>query len=137
MIYLLIDRYLQGIPACCVYTNNQQAAQDLTTLLFAQGHTNIAFVSPPAEKTSTIEDRLRGFMEAHLVSGAVLNPRHLLTAMLSTLPTSFDDPNQVHYDEHLITAFVADNPDVTAFVQQTVPFGIVEGKSTGSIPSNV
>ncbi|HOG48937.1 MAG TPA: GntR family transcriptional regulator, partial [Anaerolineae bacterium] len=49
---VLVDRYLKGIPACSVFTDNRRAAEDLTSYLIDQGHMHIAFISPPAQGTS-------------------------------------------------------------------------------------
>ena len=57
---VLVDRYLKGISACSLYVDNQQAARDLTEYLIGLGHSQIAFVSPPVQGTSTIEERMQG-----------------------------------------------------------------------------
>ncbi len=113
---VLIDRYLKGIPACSVYTDNRQAAQELTSHLFQQGHKRIAFMSPPTEHTSTIEDRLNGFMDAYLANGLLLNPQYLVTQLRSTLPTSSFNMVHIRADEDIIREFTQAHPEVTAFV---------------------
>ncbi len=113
---VLIDRYLKGIPACSVYTDNRQAAQELTSHLFQQGHKRIAFMSPPTEHTSTIEDRLNGFMDAYLANGLLLNPQYLVTQLRSTLPTSSFNMVHIRADEDIIREFTQEHPEVTAFV---------------------
>lgn len=122
---VLIDRYLQGIPACSVYTDNQKAAEELTLQLFRLGHTHIAFMSPTPEKTSTIEDRLRGFMNAFLTRDTVFNPRHLLTRLQSTLPTLFSEPEPVQRDEEMIGQFFESNPEITAVVASEYNLALV------------
>ena len=57
---VLVDRYLKGIPAHAVVTDNRAAAAALTTHLIDLGHIDIAFVSPPLENTSALEERFEG-----------------------------------------------------------------------------
>ena len=69
---VLVDRYLKGIPATAVYTNNKKATQELTEYLLDQQHEHIAFISPPAVNTSSLEDRVQGFMAAFSQQGLSL-----------------------------------------------------------------
>jgi len=112
---VLVDRYLRGIPAHTVYTDNMKAAQQLTSYLFEKGHEQIAFVSPPAENTSTIEDRIEGYKAAFLQRGRAVNPQHLMTDLFSTLPGAFHS-EQVEVDEQTLLAYIHAHPELTAFV---------------------
>ena len=112
---VLIDRYLKGIPACSVYTDNRKASQELTNYLLDQGHRNIAFISPPEEFTSSIEERLLGFTSAFLQRGIAVNPDYLITELFSTLP-SFNQSHETIEDQLKLKAFIQENPNVTAFI---------------------
>jgi GntR family transcriptional regulator of arabinose operon len=112
---VLVDRYLKGIPATAVYTNNKKATQELTEYLLAQQHEHIAFISPPAENTSSLEDRIQGFMAAFSQQGLGLNPNYIFTSLLSTLPGSFHH-EKVLSDSDLLRQFIVQNPQITAFV---------------------
>ncbi|MBM7691613.1 DNA-binding LacI/PurR family transcriptional regulator [Peribacillus deserti] len=112
---VLIDRYLKGIPVCSVYTDNKKAAQNLTEFLFIQGHDHIAFVSPPEEDTSSIEERIQGFQSAYLQKGIAVSPDLLLTEMFSTLPT-FEKSDEFHEDLIKLRKFIEENSHVTAFI---------------------
>ncbi|MFP5113906.1 GntR family transcriptional regulator [Bacillaceae bacterium C204] len=112
---VLIDRYLKGIPACAVYTDNKTAAQNLTEFLFTQGHKHIAFVSPPEESTSSIEERIQGFMTAYSQKGIGVNPNYLITDMFSTLPT-FSQSDEFVKDQTKLRKFIEENSDITAFI---------------------
>lgn len=112
---VLVDRYLQGIPAHTVYTDNAKAAQQLTNYLLEAGHEQIAFISPPPENTSTIEDRIQGYTAAFLQRGRAVNPQHLMTRLISTLPGAFRH-EQVEIDEQALISYINAHPELTAFV---------------------
>jgi len=112
---VLIDRYLKGIPACAVYTDNHTAAQNLTEFLFTRGHEHIAFVSPPEEYTSSIEERIQGFKAAYSQKGIAVSPSYILADMFSTLPT-FDRSLEFFEDQIKLRNFIQENSHVTAFI---------------------
>ncbi|MBT2658596.1 substrate-binding domain-containing protein [Bacillus sp. ISL-18] len=136
---VLIDRYLKGIPACAVYTDNQTAAQNLTEFLFSRGHEHIAFVSPPEEYTSSIEERIQGFKTAYLQKEIAVSPNYILTDMFSTLPT-FDRSAEFVEDQIKLCNFIQENSHVTAFIACEYEIACVLAqvlKSLGkSIPSD-
>ena len=112
---VLVDRYLKGIAVSSVSTDNYAAARALTNALLDRGHREIAFLSPPPERTSSIEDRRRGFGAALRERGLPVNSDRYLMSLASTLPgTHFADgfPDDVRR----IRAFVDAHPEVTAYV---------------------
>lgn len=112
---VLVDRYLKGISACSLYVDNQQAARDLTEYLIGLGHSQIAFVSPPVQGTSTIEERMQGVAAGLAAHGLGFGPEDCLTDLYSTLPGAFVTEN-IQKDEETIRQFLAVHPDLTAFV---------------------
>ncbi|WP_158299213.1 GntR family transcriptional regulator [Paenibacillus antri] len=112
---VLVDRYLKGIPANAVYTDNWKAAFDLTNLLLDKGFREVGFLSVPAENTTAVEDRLRGYTDACIQRGWTPMPDHLLTSLYSSLPQSFDTAN-VQIDLDTVRRFVDMNPEMSAFV---------------------
>lgn len=112
---VVVDRYLKGIPAHAVHTDNVKAAYELTNYLLDRGHQHIAFLSPPAENTSTIEERILGFTQAFSHRGLGLNPRYVFSELTSTLPQSFTMSN-VETDKERLRALMAAHPELTAFV---------------------
>lgn len=112
---VVIDRYLKGIPACAVLTDNKAAATDLTEYLLNQGHRDIAFVSPPEEFTSSIEERLQGYTSALVQRGVRLNPQYQLTELFSTL-INFQQGDELEEDKIKLKQFIEQNPQLTAFV---------------------
>ncbi|MEV5322807.1 GntR family transcriptional regulator [Nonomuraea sp. NPDC052634] len=112
---VLVDRYLAGIQVCAVHTDNVAAARALTERVLDQGHRQVAFVSPPPENTSSIEERLEGFRAAFAGRGLSLDNARQLTGLSSTLPGAFT-PENVLADVKRIHDFQAREPEVTAFV---------------------
>ncbi|MGM7722312.1 GntR family transcriptional regulator [Metabacillus sp. Hm71] len=116
---VLVDRYLKGIPASSVCTNNQAACEELTNYLFTLGHTNIAFLSPSPSGTSTIEERLQGFHIAYTKRGLKLNPNFLLLDLISSLPQHIEDGqgnSKLEIDFLAIKHFIEKHSSVTAFI---------------------
>lgn len=112
---VLIDRYLKGINACAVYSDNTSAAKMLTDHLLSLGHRRIAFVSPPSENTSTIEDRLQGFLQAFYSRGLSVPTQGIFTDVRSAMP-QHSGPTTLERDKERIRAFIEKNKDITAFV---------------------
>jgi GntR family transcriptional regulator, arabinose operon transcriptional repressor len=114
---VLVDRYLKGIPASSVCTNNQSACETLTNYLFTLGHKEIAFLSPSPSGNSTLEERLQGFHIAFSKQGLKMNPDFLLIDLISSLPQYVDhSESNMKADFHSIKQFILKNPEVTAFV---------------------
>lgn len=87
---VLIDRYLKGIPAYTVHTDNVAAAQELTEHLLKGERRCIAFLSPPYENTSTIEDRMQGYRDALAYAHVAFDPDICFSDLTSTLPPVFE-----------------------------------------------
>lgn len=114
---VVVDRYMRGIPASSVCTNNQSACETLTNYLFHLGHKDIAFLSPSPIGTSTLEERLQGFHIAYSKQGLKLNPDFLLIDLISSLPQNYEDhPETMEADFQSIKRFIENNPEVTAFI---------------------
>jgi GntR family transcriptional regulator of arabinose operon len=112
---VLIDRHLKGIPACSVLTDNKAAGQELTDYLLNQGHRDIAFISPPEEYTTSIEERIQGYTAAYVQRRIGINSNYILTELFSTL-TTCQQLDELEEDEIKLKHFIEENPQVTAFV---------------------
>jgi GntR family transcriptional regulator of arabinose operon len=112
---VLVDRYLKGIAASAVYTDNRKAAFDLTNLLLEQEGRQVGFLSTPADNTTTIEDRILGFNDACMQQGIKPKPEHIMTNLYSSLPQSFETI-KVQYDIETVRHFVDINKDINAYV---------------------
>lgn len=112
---VIVDRYLKGIQAQSVHTDNERAALELTNYLLDQGHTQVAFLSSPTENTSTLEDRARGFARAYEQHGLPHSSSLYLTNMISTLPGALN-PENIEVDRLSICDYIHAHPEVTAFI---------------------
>jgi len=110
---VLVDRYLKGIAATAVYTDNVAAARELTGYVLDQGHSAVAFVSSHPEHTSSIEDRLDGFRTAFSERGLGLDGQHLLTDLTGVIPSAGGGTPE---DHAAIEAFVEKHREITGFV---------------------
>ena len=119
---VLVDRYLKGINASCVYTDNQAAARELTGHILDSGHKHLAFVSSPPANTSSIEDRMHGFRAAFSQRGLGLDRQHLLTNLTSGFP---NPESKIEGDRHAIRTFVLANPSITGFVASEYPIALI------------
>jgi DNA-binding LacI/PurR family transcriptional regulator len=111
---VLVDRQLQGIPACSVFTDNVAAARTLTEYLLDRGYERPAFISPPAEHTSTIEQRIQGYELAIRGRGTDVTPL-TFTDLHSTLPGHSTDEGR-RADKEALRDFVLREPSVAGFV---------------------
>ena len=112
---VLVDRFLRGIPARAVYTDNVAAAHTLTSYLLDRGHRNIAFCSPPVANTSSIEGRMQGYTSALVERGYGQDLVRCFTECRSPLPGETTGP-QMAADRKALAAYVTGEPTVTAFV---------------------
>lgn len=61
--FVLIDRYVRGIEADAVVTDNDEIAFKLTTALLQRGHHDVAFITADLDNTA-VEDRFSGYRRA-------------------------------------------------------------------------
>ena len=119
---VLVDRYLKGINASTVCTDNQAAAKDLTGCVLDRGHKHVAFVSSPPANTSSIEDRLHGFRAACSQRGIGPDRQHLLIDLTSGFP---NPESKIPADRQSIRAFVRSNKAITGFVASEYPIALM------------
>jgi GntR family transcriptional regulator, arabinose operon transcriptional repressor len=123
---VLVDRYLRGIAATSVYTDNLGAARDLTGYVLDRGHRHVAFISSPPKNTSSIEDRLSGFGTAFSQRGLGLDGQHVLTNLTIGMRMAGSDGRGhvragVAADREAVHEFLESNPSITAFVASEYP----------------
>ena len=112
---VLVDRYMKGIAVNSIGTDNYTASKQLTSVLLDRGHERVGFVSLPTERTSSIEDRRRGFGAALRDAGLRYDRSNLLMTLESTLMGKIEE-EQIEQDLQRIRAYLDDNPDITGFV---------------------
>lgn len=104
---VLVDRYLRGIPASSVSTDNRLATLEAAKHLWSLGHERIGFISRPPEGTSAIEERIEGYQMAFSQKAIQLDPRLFLTNI---------SEHNLEGSMRSIQEFIIRHPDVTAFV---------------------
>lgn len=109
---VVLDRTMEGLPICSVQGDNKQAAIDLTSYLFTKGHQTIGMVTSN-HKLSTIDQRINGFISAHLEHGVALLPSQILSSIASVGPNS---TQPVEADLQAIKDFLTDHHDLTALI---------------------
>ena len=129
---VLVDRYLRGIPACSVFTDNRDAAATLTAHVLAEGYRHVAFASPPVEHTSTIEDRVLGLETTLARRGLV--PEGTLT-LYSSLPTLMAD--DIREDEARVRRFLLEHPAVDAFITSEYNLAVVVSEALAAAGKRV
>jgi DNA-binding LacI/PurR family transcriptional regulator len=133
---VVVDRYLKGIPAHAVHTDNVKAAYELTNFLLDRGHTHIAFLSPPAADTSTIEERIQGFTQAFSHRGLSLDPNYCFDQLVSTLPQSFNAQN-IQADKARLQSFIQQNPKLSAFVASEYNVALIASQTVRAMGRSI
>jgi DNA-binding LacI/PurR family transcriptional regulator len=127
---VFVDRYLKGIAASSVSTDNVAAARELTGYVLDRGHKHLAFVSSPPKNTSSIEDRLHGFRTAFSERGLGLDGQHLLTDLTIGMRSpdtgaSPDGRNSIPANRDLIRDFARNDDSITGFIISEYPIAVL------------
>lgn len=109
---VLMDCDLKGIPTSFIGTDNMGAAKMATDYLLEQGHRNISFLSTPPKDTTTIEDRIEGFIMSHAEYGVKVNDSIWLTNLISTLP-GMCSKDYIEEDCNKIKELLVNNPEIS------------------------
>jgi GntR family transcriptional regulator of arabinose operon len=135
---VLVDRYLRGIPACSVTTDNRKAAEELAHHLIGLGHHRFAFITPPPAGTSSIEDRLLGIMSAITEHELHFNTEQDIIHAYCTLPGALTPATQnVERDAESIRAYALNHPEVTAYVACEYPLGVLAQRVLAALDRRV
>lgn len=126
---VFIDRFLSGIPAPYVGTDNLNVSIKLTEYLFERGHRNIALVTPPATEAITLRDRIDGFRTAYQQRGWEQDRNLLLDTICSTIPGQ-DTEENIKSDSAQIEAFLREHPEVTAVIATEYLGAVMVRKAT-------
>lgn len=107
---VVIDRLMDKLPICSVKTDSLSAANELTTYLIKNGHKRIGLITSSSHVT-TIDERINGFITAHLDCDLRINQSQIFSAIDSVIP---DSHSSIEDDIEKIINFLKDNPDITA-----------------------
>lgn len=111
--FVLVDRYLKGLSASSISSDNILAAKEAAKYLFDLGHKHVAFITQPFDNTTAIEERIEGFIEAHEERGIVVERELWLENIASSVPNNFDLEAR-EKDIQIIVEHLRNNPKITA-----------------------
>lgn len=110
--FVLVDRYLRGIQCASVQSDNVAGARALVAELIAAGHRHICAMVYPPQDTSTIEDRVEGYMQAQRDAGIL--PDRSLVYTEQQFSVSADDGSVPAAQVARFATYLADHPAITA-----------------------
>ncbi|MCJ8007475.1 GntR family transcriptional regulator [Lederbergia wuyishanensis] len=113
---ILVDRYLRGIQANAVFTDNINASKKATEYLMSLGHQYIAYITPPYDGTTVLEDRMKGYQLAHTEQHKPLNPDYIFTNDGSDLAFINNKKREYEIEIENMRNFILNHPEITAFV---------------------
>ncbi|MHA6533209.1 GntR family transcriptional regulator [Paenibacillus sp. BAC0078] len=130
--FVMIDRYLKGIPASSVSTDNVQAAKEATRYLFELGHRHIGFLAPPPANTTTIEERIDGIIEAHVEHNLLVDREIWMETITSTMPNVFDPQARVD-DVNKLVEHLEKFPNITALFAAEYNIALLVEEAAGKL----
>ncbi len=108
---VLIDRSIKGIGVTTVSTDNEAAAQMGVNYLFQLGHEHIAILMPSNYKTTSIEDRITGIVQAYAENNLIVDRQLWYSEIHSTLPYPLSAKSE---DVERIKHHIQCHPKITA-----------------------
>ncbi|MDD9268231.1 GntR family transcriptional regulator [Paenibacillus sp. GCM10023248] len=114
--FVLIDRYLPGFETHCVCSDNRMSAQMAVNHLWELGHRDIAICSDIPASTITVDERIRGYMEALKQKGSMINPALIMADVQAA------DPH-IPYHKHPLYEFIRTS-QATAFITLNLRLGL-------------
>lgn len=109
---VLVDRFLKGIPAPFVGSDNVGSTLRATDYLLELGHRGISFMTRPYVNTFSIEDRVSGFVRSHAEHGVAIDESKWITDIESLQPGQHTQ-KYIEHDLTRIRGVVAANRDIT------------------------
>ncbi|QGH32676.1 GntR family transcriptional regulator [Gracilibacillus salitolerans] len=107
---VLIDRSFKGLATTSVSTDNEQAAKMGINHLLELGHENIGILIPKDNGTTTIEDRIKGIVEATAEKKVIVNRDLWCSDIKSPYPTHADTKKDIE----VIMNHIKKNRNITA-----------------------
>ncbi len=120
---VLVDRYLRGVRCAIVSSDNVGGSRMLVQELLSAGHRHICALTLPPSDTSTIEDRMRGYVQALTAAGVPVDyALHYIASDL--IPNASEwEPAQTVVD-HFVD-FLQTHTHVTAIFATNAALGLV------------
>lgn len=114
---VMLDRRMQGIDAPFVGVDNRELSRCAVSKLIDSGHRQIALLALPDERSSTIHERMDGFMDACVDHHIAVNKDLWLVNMNAAFdqPPELLNPTETYENYvHLIEEHLRRHPDITA-----------------------
>lgn len=112
--FVLLDRYLPGIDTNYVGSNDILGAKLAVDHLWELGHRKIVICGDSPSTTVTVEDRIRGYIDALTEKGAMINPACIVTDFC----VDYSDINKKTPLHDLMK-----QKDITAFITMNAKLG--------------
>lgn len=113
--FVLVDRFLPGFETHCVCSDNMVSAQLAVNHLWELGHRDIAICSDISIGTMTVDERIRGYMEALKQKGSMINP--------SLIVTDFEVSDRNSVENHPLYLYMK-NRTATAYITLNMKLGL-------------
>lgn len=130
---VVIDRSMSNLPICSVQTDSRAAAKSLTSYLFENGHRKVGLISSD-NHVSTIDERINGFLEAHIEAGLPVSQHQILSTIDSVVPNSHETPAD---DINRIVKFLWENQDLSAILTTEFNIALLAKNAIQDIGKNV
>ena len=114
---VMLDRRMQGINAPFVGVDNRTLSKFAVQKLIAAGHRDIALLSLTDERSSTIDERMSGFVDAYMDQHLAVNKDLWLTNMSDIFDQPSDTLNACETHERYVTLIqehLRAHPEITA-----------------------
>lgn len=133
---VFVDRHLEGLAATYVGTDNVEAARTGVNYLFELGHRAVSFMSPKTEHTSTIIERMDGFVRSHAEHGVAIDRDLWVTGLTSTIARN-KSSESVKADIDRVRAHLAAHPEITAVFAEEFDVGLIVQEAAAQLGKTV
>ena len=113
---VFVDRKLRGLEVSTVSSDNVAAAKAATDYLLGRGHRVLSFLTRRIANTSTLEDRLDGFIRSHVEAGIGVDKERQILELPVAFSVDILGEGEGDSREELtrVRDLLGCNPDITA-----------------------
>jgi len=133
---VLVDRFLKGIPAPFVGTDNVAGTILATDYILKLGHRHISFLTRPYRNTMTIENRMTGFVRSHAEHGIAIDESKWITD-ISSIMSGYYSKESVESDINKIKKMIENNKDLTCFFAAEYNIAVLAKKAVEDMKLHV
>lgn len=125
---VLVDRYLRGVHCAVVSSDNVDGSRMLVQELLDAGHHRICVLTFAPSDTSTIEDRIRGYVQALTAAGVPVDySLHYVTDDVFPMMQDWEPPPAI---VGRFVDFLNAHPDVTAIYATNEELALIAYRAT-------